>query len=163
MNTVNLIKAVRYVLANDTIFMGYLGKTTAADALTRIGIKHGFYMNKSGLYSLPAVVMLINEEDVKEYVKANDLLVKFTLVNNFDESNAMMVLIQMKDRLIDLLCNKCNSDSKHEVINSQAATLGFALKVRDVHRVSVLTYDDQEQGSQRLHKIDCIIEMIVGD
>jgi hypothetical protein len=163
MNTVNLIKALRYTIANDATVMGYLGKSTAADALTRLGIKHGFYMQKDGQYTLPAIAILVNDDEDREFIPVSELFVKFTIVNKFENPDAMMKCIQMKDRLKDLLCNKKNDDTKHESINTQASTLGFTLKVRDSRWVSGITYDDQEQGSQRLHKIDCVIKMVVGD
>lgn len=163
MDSVAVIKSIRSYLSTDATLRGYFGVASADEAMKRLVMKDGQYAQVTDFYGFPAVAFKLDDDASEAYVPTNDLLLSLHIVNKLANSNCMLTCIQIKDRVKQLLCNKSNSDNKHEAINAQGRSLGLDVKIRGIFWVSGLTYDDIEQGSERLHRINCLIKLIVGD
>jgi hypothetical protein len=165
MNTNAVIRTLRNYWSNDADILLYMKVANRAAALKQIIMKDTFYMSKSEAagYSFPMVLIKFNEDPAHRTVPSNNVLLEVMLVATTGISDSLLNLVNLKDRLRELMHNYDNSSNKHIDINNQAAALGLNIKVRDVSWVRAWTYDDVEQGSERLHRIMCLMNLVVGE
>jgi hypothetical protein len=164
MNSVAVIKSLRYYLANDATMRSYLSAADYTVALRQIVYQDSEYINKSGGYLYPAITFRLNEQGIDVTIPTNNAIVNMMLINKIVNPDPMLTLVRMKDRIKYLLIDKTNTDRKYELINSQGQALDCGdPKIRLVSWVGAATYDDVEQGSERLHKINCLLQLVVGD
>jgi len=162
MDSVNLIRAVRTVVANDSIIRTALGSNSAATALsTQLFHKDGLYSRKSTQeYVYPHIAFKLDSDSPAiKGADDNAVMLFADIVNMPNKADFISNCYKCMDRLKTLLVDKPN------VLNNIALTFSPAvvLKVRDVSWVSGTTYDDKEQGSERKHRIICMLKMVVGD
>jgi hypothetical protein len=164
MNSVHLLKGLRYYLAANTALRTLLGTTTNDSTLARLLYKDSLYAssNEGGTqnYPYPHITFKLNDDDPKlRFSDDNSVYLELTIENLFSNSSASMVNLQIKDCLKELL------EDSHSAINAKALTLTppLTLKVRDIAWVSARTYDEKEQGTERVHKYICIMKLVVGD
>ena len=164
MDTVDLIQSIRdYLSADSDLRSHFTGATTKALMLRRVLYKDAQYVSIKNHFDYPFITLMLDETDEETFVPSNKLMLKVSLNNSWKNAACAETNVRIKDRIKELMANKCNTDAKHEEINDQATALGLDIKVRELTWVSAVTYDDKEQGSERLHKIICIIQMTVGD
>jgi hypothetical protein len=164
MNSVAVIKSLRYYLGNDATMRSYLSASDVTVALRQILYQDSEYINKSGGYLYPAITFKMNEQGIDVTIPTNNPIINFMLINKIVNPDPMLTLVRMKDRLKYLLIDKTNTDKKFEDINSQGKALDCGdPKIRLLSWVGAVTYDDVEQGSERLHKINCLVQLVVGD
>ena len=162
MDSVNLIRAVRTVVANDLIIRTALGSNSAATALsTQLFHKDGLYSRKSTQeYVYPHIAFKLDSDSPAiKGADDNAVMLFADIVNMPNKADFISNCYKCMDRLKTLLVDKPN------VLNNIALTFSppVVLKVRDVSWVSGTTYDDKEQGSERKHRIICMLKMVVGD
>lgn len=161
MDTINLYKAVRYVIANDDTMRTLFSEVDAAGMIgKRLFAKDSFYVSKDGNQSFPAItIKTSDDEPMLRGCDDNQVLLELTVYNKWGNEDALTLNLRAKDRLKLLL------EDGHEIINSVALTFAppVTLRVRDVAWVSAASYDDKEQGSERLHKNICFLKLTVGD
>lgn len=164
MNTPLLIRTLREYLASDSGMMTLLSVSTAADAKNyRLVAKDAKYTshNESGnKWSYPLITFKVyDDEPMVRGADDNSVFLELVVENKFSNTNALMVNMQIKDKLKLLL------EDKHSEVNAVATTFSppQTLKVRDIAWVSAVVYDDKEQGTERLHKYTCLMKLVVGD
>ena len=162
MDSFNLIKAVRTVLANDAAIRTALGSVSVATALnTQLFHKDGLYSRKSTQeYVYPHIAFKLDTDSPAIRGADDNAVMLFAdIVNMPNKADFISNCYKCMDRLKTLLVDKPN------VLNNIALTFSPAvvLRVRDVSWVSGTTYDDKEQGSERKHRIICMLKMVVGD
>lgn len=164
MNSVNIIKALRYTIADDSIIRSLFEVSTRAAALKRVLYKDSVYTssNAGGVkrYVYPQLGFKFNDDNPQiRGADDNSVMLEITIVNKFKNSSASLVNLQIKDRLKEML------EDGHQTVNAKALTLSPSIvtKVRDISWVSGVAYDDKEQGSERLHKLICNLKLVVGD
>lgn len=162
MDSSNLIKAVRTVLANDAVIRTALGSGSATTALnTQLFHKDGLYSRKSTQeYVYPHIAFKLDTDSPAIRGADDNAVMLFAdIVNMPNKADFISNCYKCMDRLKTLLVDKPN------VLNNIALTFSPAvvLRVRDVSWVSGTTYDDKEQGSERKHRIICMLKMVVGD
>ena len=168
MDSVALLSAVRYYLSTDATLRNsnHLNASTEAAARNKILIKDGTTVSIDGSYSFPIICLKLNDGEAVA-LPTNEEFLELMIINTTKGSAVnqypLTICTRIKDRLKYLMANKCSSDDKHVSINVQGQLLGTNPKVRGMFWVSALTYDDKEQGSERLHRINCVVQMIVGD
>lgn len=158
MDSVQFIKTLRYLFANDATLRGYLGASTVNEALQVLIYSDGVFSQISDFFRYPMVSFrLDDEESTLRGSDSNSPLLNITVHNPSARNSCITTNNRIKDR-VKLLIRDNN-----EAINNQAASLGLILKVRDANWVGAVTYEDKELGSERLHKIICTCNFIVGD
>lgn len=162
MDTFNIIRTLRHYLANDSTLRSLMGSGDADTIRARIVYQDGIFVQKQDFYAYPMISLkLMEDEDSLRGSDSNTVSVMVTVhnpVNNeVNGENAITANNRIKDRLKLLIRDK------HEPINNQGSLLGLTLKVRDASWVGAFPYDDKELGSERLHKIICTCNFIVGD
>lgn len=161
MDSINLIKALRYTVANDSDMRTLFGEDTAQAMLdSRLFLKDSFYVSKEGGQDFPALTFKISDDDpLVRGCDDNQVILELTVYNKWGNTGSATLNMRAKDRLKLLL------EDEHEIINSVALTFAppVTLKVRDVAWVSASSYDDKEQGSERMHKNICFLKLTVGD
>ena len=159
MDTINLIKTLRYYIANDATIRSYLGTNlTVNNSLKQIIYQDGIFAQKDDRFSYPIITLKLDEsEPTIRGCDTNTAFVTIIIHNPIKHLDPITKNIRLKDRL-GLLFRDNNT-----AINNQATSLGINLKVRDSAWVSAETFDDKSQGTERLHKIICLTKFIVGD
>jgi hypothetical protein len=160
MDTVNLIKSLRYLIANDSTLQGAtcFNKSTSAEMLKVLIYSDGIFASKADFHSYPMLsIRLDDDEDHLRGSDSNTVPITMTIHTPTVQDGAIIRNNRIKDRLKLLLRDN------HEEINSQATALSINLKVRDCQWVGAVTYEDKELGSERLHKIICNVKLILGD
>jgi len=163
MDTIAVIKTLRYLLANNSDIRSYLGTSTVDAALLQIPYQDGIVAQRVNFQSYPVIAMKIDDddEDVLRGSDSNTIFVTMVVINyinnNVGSFNWLEVLHRIKDKMKLLI------KDNHETINSQGTALSLNLKIRDAHWVGGVTYDDKTQGTEDLHKIICTTKFIVGD
>ena len=161
MDSLNTIKSIRHLLANDSSIRSILGSTSKQDTLdTRLFYKDSVYAAKIDGYDFPHIAMKLDSDpDSIRGADDNCLYLEIDIVSSVQISGASLKNLQIRDSIKKLLNNK------HLAVNSTALTFSPAvvLKVRDISWVSGITYDDKEQGSERRHKMICLFKLVVGD
>jgi len=164
MNTVAVIASLRDYIAEDSSMQALLSESTKAGTLRRVVYKDSTYINIEDFYGYPAITMKIDDDDPPMSIPANNHILQLMVINKITNNNCMLTCVEIKDRLKNLLVNTCNqSDNKHVSINAQGAALGYDPKIRDLRWVSATTYDDIEQGTEKLHRIMCLLHLHVGE
>ena len=137
------------------------GETTAANMRNkRIFLKDTFYVSIKGNQNFPAITIKTNDDNPNiRGADDNSIYLEICVFNKWGNPNAMTLNLRAKDRL------KLLFEDNHETINYMALTFAppVILKVRDVAWVSATSYDDKEQGSERMHKNICLLKLTVGD
>lgn len=164
MNSVNLIKTFRYVISDDSSMRTLFEESTQTEMLKRMLFKDAIYAssNENGTQWFEYPHMTFKIEDDEPIIRGcddNNVFLEITIVNRFGKNYSATSILNIKDRLKELL------EDKHEVLNAKALTFSppIILKVRDIAWVSAIMYDDKEQGTERLHKCICNLKLIVGD
>ena len=167
MDSIAVIAALRYYWSNDSTLQTLLGVSTQAEALKRIVMKDAQYVNMKSdtadQYPLPAITLKLDDEEETVGVPSNEEYIEAIIYNSTYNANCIYDNIRIKDRLKTITAEKKSGDDFHSNINAQGQALALDPKVRGVFWVSASTYDDKEQGTQRLHRIICVLRMIVGD
>lgn len=158
MNSVNFIESLRTYFANDSEMRSYLGVATAEDAERVLVYSDSIFSQKEDFFTYPMISFRLDEdESTMRGSDSNTPQVNMTIHNPAKNDGCIITLNRIKDRMKTLI------KDNHVAINTQGALLGYVLKVRDSTWVGGITYDDKTLGSERLHKIICTCNFIVGD
>jgi len=163
MNTSQVIETLRNYLANQSDIQHWLGVSTAANALKQILYKDCQYVSVDGNYKFPVIALKFDDDADTLLAASNNVVLELGIVHTVKGANPMHTCLRLKDHIKDALINKNNNDRKQDDINAQGQSLGFDPKIRGLFWVSAITYDDKEQGSERLHRIGCMVRLVVGD
>jgi hypothetical protein len=159
-NTPNLVNAIRNTIAADSSIRALLRCSSKNNALRVIVYSDSEYVGKEDFFSLPGIAVRIDEDaSTLRGSDSNTVFVEIAVVDSVNSKvgGAVLNCTQIKDLL------KILFRDNHNIINAQALSLGFSLKVRDSEWVSSITYKDKTQGTERLHKIISTVKLIVGD
>ena len=160
MNSINFIKTIRYLFANDATIRSFLRTNDVTTALQSILYSDSEYVSKEDFYSFPGIALRMDDDvSTLRGSDTNTVELEISIVDSVmaKSNSAMINCMNIRDRIKIML------KDNHSIINDQATALGLALKVRDSEWVSSVTYKDKTQGSERLHKIICSIKFIIGD
>ena len=158
MDSEDFIQTLRNLLANDATLRTLMGVTTVSNALRAIVYSDAIFSQKVDFFAYPMIAVRLDEdESTLRGSDSNTPSVTIIIHNPAKNDGCVITLNKIKDRL------KLLMKDKHEAFNSQAVLLGHTLKVRDCTWVGATTYDDKTLGSERLHKIICTCNFIVGD
>ena len=162
MDSIGLIKTLRYLFANDSTIKSYLGVSTLANALIQIPYQDGILAKRINGEKYPVIALkLDDDESTLRGSDSNTAFVTMVVINYINNSvgsiNWLEVIHKLKDKMKLLIRDN------HESINTQAIALSLNLKVRDSLWVGGVTYDDKTQGTEDLHKIICTTKFIIGD
>jgi hypothetical protein len=164
LNSVNVLKALRYAIANDAELRSIMGETTENGMLERLHYRDSIYSsrNASGRRGFKYPHFALSMDDDNPQIRGGDdnsVMLEIIIVNLFKNTSSALVNIQLKDRLKELL------EDSHEVVNARGLILSppVNIKVRDIAWVSAVNYTEKEQGSERLHKYICNMKLVIGD
>lgn len=158
MDSINFTKTLRYYFANDSTLRGYLGASSVNEALRVLIYSDSTFSQKKDFFSYPMISFRIDEEEsTLRGSDSNTIPVNIIVHNPAKNDNCIIINNRIKDRMKILIRDN------HEAINAQAVSLGLTLKVRDANWVGAVTYEEKELGTERLHKIICTCNFIVGD
>jgi hypothetical protein len=156
---------VRNYIANDASFRTVANMASAVAALKRILCKDTSTISVTDFYTYPGISLKLDDEYTREAIPSNNQLLQLMIVNSVKNSDALMTIHRMKDRLRDLFDDRSNKPEhkRHTFLTAQASTLGYDVKFRGTYWVNAWTYDDIEQGSERLHRIICLVRLVIGE
>ena len=168
MDSISLLRAVREVIADDPEIRTQMESSDATDMLAnRLFYKDGVYARKATEeFQYPHLTFKLDRDDAQlRGADDNSLFLEINIVSIVDNSYYIIKLNRIADRL-NLMFSDKDGVNAPGALNAKALTFSpdpVNLKVRYVDWVSGISHDDKEQGSERRHKIICLLKFTVGD